>query len=148
MALQLETVIQPSASARNLGVQFDTQLNMREHVTIVCKSAYYMIYNIRRIRKYLDLDVTKEIVHACITNKLDYCNSLLYGIPESQLLKLQRVQNTCARLICGCTKFTRITPILRNLHWLPVHQKIIFKILLIVYKALLGQAPGYIMVEL
>ena len=69
---------------------------------------------------------------------------LLYGIPDSQLLKLQRVQNTCARLICGCTKFTRITPILRNLHWLPVRQRITFKIFLIVYKALLGQAHGYI----
>ena len=139
-----DSVIEPSVSARNLGVQFDSNLNMREHITNVCKSAYYMIYNLRRIRKYLDKDITKDIVHACITNKLDYCNGLLYGIPDCQIVRLQRVQNTCARLICGCSKFTRITPILRNLHWLPVRQRITFKILLIVYKALLGQAPTYI----
>ena len=78
-----------------------------------------MIYNLRRIRKFLDKDSTKTIVHACITSKLDYCNGLLYGIPDSQIGRLQRVQNTCARLICGCSKFSRITPLLRDLHWLP-----------------------------
>ena len=103
-----------------------------------------MIYNIRRIRKYLDPDSAKTIVHACITSKLDYCNGLLYGLPESQIGRLQRVQNTCARLICGSFKFSRITPLLRDLHWLPVRQRILFKTLLIVYKALNGQAPSYI----
>ena len=103
-----------------------------------------MIYNLRRIRKYLDQDSAKTIVHACISSKLDYCNSLLYGLPESQIGRLQRVQNTCARLICGSSKYSRITPVLRDLHWLPVRQRILFKILLIVYKALNGQAPSYI----
>ena len=86
----------------------------------------------------------KTIVHACIISKLDYCNSLLYGLPSSQIRRLQRVQNTCARLICSQPRFSRITPILRDLHWLPVRQRISFKILLIVYKALIGQAPSYI----
>ena len=138
------SVIKPSVNARNLGVQLDTHLNMEYHITNTCKSAYHMIYNLRRIRKFLDKDSTKTIVHACITSKLDYCNGLLYGIPDSQIGRLQRVQNTCARLICGCSKFSRITPLLRDLHWLPVRQRISFKILLIVYKALLGQTPTYI----
>ena len=138
------SLINPSANARNLGVQFDLHLNMEDHITNTCKSAYHMIYNLRRIRKFLDKDSTKTIVHACITSKLDYCNGLLYGIPDSQIGRLQRVQNTCARLICGCSKFSRITPLLRDLHWLPVRQRISFKILLIVYKALLGQTPTYI----
>ena len=73
-----------------------------------------------------------------------YCNGLLYGLPDSQIGRLQQIQNTCARLICGCSKFSRITPVLRDLHWLPVRQRISFKILLIVYKALIGQAPIYI----
>ena len=137
-----DSVIEPSVSARNLGVQSDANLNMREHITNVCKSATLLLHD--RIRKYLDKDITKDIFHACITNKLDYYNSLLYGIPDSQIVRLQRVQNTCARLICGCSKFTRITPILRNLYCFPVCQRITFKILLIVYKALLGQAPTYI----
>ena len=138
------SVIKPSVNARNLGVQLDTHLNMEYHITNTCKSAYHMIYNLRRIRKFLDKGSTKTIVHACITSKLDYCNGLLYGIPDSQIGRLQRVQNTCARLICGCSKFSRITPLLRDLHWLPVRQRISFKILLIVYKALLGQTPTYI----
>ena len=136
-----DSVIEPSVSARNLGVQFDAYLNTREHITYACKSAYYMIYNIRRIRKYLDKDITKDIVHACIPNKLDYCNGLLYGIPDSQIVRLQRVQSTCARLIFGCSKFTRITPILTNLHCLQVRQRITFKILLIVYKHFLVKLP-------
>ena len=103
-----------------------------------------MIYNLRRIRKYLNQDCAKTIVHACITSKLDYCNSLLYGLPESQIERLQWVQNACATLICGSFIFSHITPLLRELHWLPIRQRISFKILLIVYKALNGQAPSYI----
>ena len=109
------SVIKPSVNTRNLGVQLDTHLNMEYHITNTCKSAYHMIYNLRRIRKFLDKDSTKTIVHACITSKLDYCNGLLYRIPDSQIGSLQRVQNTCARLICGCSKFSRITPLLRDL---------------------------------
>ena len=139
-----DSVIKPSESSKNLGVLFDTHLNMEKHITSVCKSAYFMIYNLKRIRKYLDQDSAKTIVHACVTSKLDYCNSLLFGLPESQIGRLQRVQNTCARLICNTSKFSRITPVLRDLHWLPVRQRILFKMLLIVYKALNGLAPSYI----
>ena len=133
-----------SLQSRNLGVHFDAQLNMEEHITNVCKSAYHTIYNLRHIRKYADLGSTKTIVHAYITGKLDYCNGL-YGLLDSQIRRLQWVQNTCARLICACSKCSRITPLSRDLHRLPVCQRILFKILLtIVYKALLGQAPTYI----
>ena len=103
-----------------------------------------MIYNLRRIRKYFDQDSMKTIMHACVTSKLDYCNSLLYGLPDSQISKLQRVQNTCARLICSLPKFSRITPLLKELHWLPIRQRITFKILMIVFKALNGQTPSYV----
>ena len=103
-----------------------------------------MIYNLRRIRKYFDQDTVKTVVHACIRSKLDYCNSLLYGLPDSQIVKLQRVQNTCARLICNLPRFAHVTPLLRELHWLPIRQRIKCKMLMIVYKALNGQAPSYI----
>ena len=63
------SVIKPSVNTRNLGAQLDTHLNMEYHITNTCKSAYYMIYNLRRIRKFLDKDSTKTIVHACITSK-------------------------------------------------------------------------------
>ena len=139
-----DTVIKPSHNVRNLGVSFDTQLNMESQITSVCKSAYYMIYNLRRIRKYFDEDSMKTVVHACIISKLDYCNSLLYGLPHSQIGKLQRVQNICARLIFNMSKFSHVTPLLKELHWLPVHLRIEFKMLMIVYKASNDQAPVYI----
>ena len=67
---------------------FETQLNMESHMISVCKSAYHMIYNLRRIRKYFDEDSMKTVVHACITSKLDYCNSLLYGLPDLHYSKV------------------------------------------------------------
>ena len=93
-----DTAITPSRNVRNLGVLFDTQLNMESRVISVCKSAYYMIYNLRCIRKYFDQVSMKTVVHACITSKLDYCNSLLYGLPDSQIVKLQGVQNISQNL--------------------------------------------------
>ena len=110
-----ETTIKSSHIVRNLGVLFYTQLNMAESQIIsVCKSAYFMIYNLRRIRKYFDQESMKTVVHACITSKLDYCNCLLYGLSVSQIAKLQRVQNTCARLICNLPKFAHVTPLLKE----------------------------------
>ena len=86
-----------------------------------------------------------KIVLTCFTKNNDCCNGLLFGLPESQTMKLQRIQNACARLVCNSSKFCHITPLLKTLHWLPVRQRIVFKILLIVFKALNGQAPSYIL---
>ena len=107
-----DTAIKPAHNVINLGVLFDTQLNMDSQIISVCKSAYYMIYNLRRICQDFDQDSMTTVVHACITSKLDYCNGLLYGLPDSQIVKLQRVQNTCARLICNLPKFAHVTPLL------------------------------------
>ena len=108
-----DTAIKPSHNVRNLGVLFDTQCSSTWNHKL-----YYMIYNLRRIRKYFDQDSMKNVVHACIMSKLDYCNSLLYGLPDLQIVKLQ---NTCARLISNLPKFAHVTPLLRELHWLPMY---------------------------
>ena len=79
-----------------------------------------------------------------MTLRFDYCNSLLYGLPNSLLSKLQRVQNTSARVITKTPRHNHITPVLKELHWLPIAYRIKFKILLIVYKALKGLVPCYI----
>ena len=83
-------------------------------------------------------------MHAFISSKLDYCNSLLYGIPKYLVCRLQRVQNMAARIVTLTRKFDSITPIMFKLHWLPVHSRIIFQLLLLLYKALNGKAPSYI----
>ena len=78
------------------------------------------------------------------TSPVDYCNSLLYGLPASHLNKVQRVLNAAARLVCRAPRYCRITPLLYELHWLPVRQRISFKILLFVFKAIHGFAPTYL----
>ena len=119
----------PVSPARNLW--FDSKLTMAFHISKTCNSAFYYLCNLRRIRKYLSKNNTKTLVHAFISRRIDYCNSLLYGLPEYQLKKLQRVQNVCARLICNEIKYCHLTPSLVDVHWLPVKFRIEFKILLI-----------------
>ena len=119
-----QTEVSPVASARNLGTWFDTHLDMGTHITKTCSSAFYYLYNIRHIRKYLSRESAEKLVHAFISSRLDYCNSPLHGIPEYQTLKLQRVMNASARLIYRAHKFCHITPLLAELHWLPVRSRI------------------------
>ena len=108
-------------------------------------SAFYYLYNVRRIRKYLSVKVTESLVHALVTSRIDHCNSLLFGLPDCQLNKLRRVLNAAARLIYMAPKFCHITPILMELHWLPVRWRIdYYKILLITFKAINGLAPLYL----
>ena len=114
------------------------------HVTATCKSAFYHLRNIYKIRRFLTPETTESIIHAFVTSRIDYCNSLLYGLPKCVLKKLQYVQNSAARLIYLSKKFDHVTPLLISLHWLPIEQRINFKILLITYKALNGKAPKYI----
>ena len=83
------------------------------------------------------------LVHAYVTSRLDYCNSILYGLPKYQLSKLKRIQNMAARLITDTMKFDHINPVLYNLHWPPVNYRIQFKILTITFKAIHGMAPSY-----
>ena len=136
--------IKPVEKVRNLGSWFDNHMSMNIHVGKVCSKAFRGLYNIRQIRKFLSMDSTKTLIHAFVTSHLDYCNSLLAGIPQYQLQKLQKVLNAAARLIYQSPRHSHITPILISLHWLPVKFRVDFKIALLVYKALNGSAPSYI----
>ena len=110
----------------------------------MCRKASFGIYKIGRIRKYLDRTSTERLVHAFVSSHLDCNKSLLYGLPHNLLSSLQRVQNSAARLITGTKRREHISPILRDLHWLTVKDRIHFKILLLTYKAVHGHAPAYI----
>lgn len=83
-------------------------------------------------------------MHAFISTRLDYCNALYVGVSQASLSRLQLIQNVAARLLAGTRKREHITPVLASLHWLPVHFRIHFKILLFAYKALNGLAPSYL----
>ena len=117
---------------------------MNFHVNNTCSHAFYYLNNIKRIRKYLFRRSTETLIHAFVSSGVDYCNSLLYGLPAYQLHKLQRVQNAATRLIFQESKYCHVRPLLFNLHWLPVKFRIDFKILLWTYKALNSLAPFYL----
>ena len=108
--------ITPKNSVRNLGVIFDTNFNFKEHISRVCKSAFFHLHNISLTRKYLTLDATSTAVHAFVTSRLDYANALLYGLPKCDISRLQRIQNAAARLVTGTKKRDHITPVLQQLH--------------------------------
>ncbi len=96
------------------------------------------------MRKHLTLHTTKTIIHSVISFHLDYCNSVLAGLPDCEITKLQSVQNAATKLITRSCKFNHVTPVLHKLHWLPVCQCILFKVLVLVYKTLHGLSPDYI----
>ena len=104
-----ESSIAPTSRVKNLGCWFDGQLKMDTQINSICKTAFFHLYNIRRIRKFLNFECTKILVNAFVTNRLDFCNSLLYGLPNNQLHKLQRIQNVAACLICNVGGFEHIT---------------------------------------
>ena len=129
-------------SARNLGVIFE---KFHFPLTYFCSSGFYHMRDLRRIRRHLDLDSTKLLATALVSSHLDYCNSLLYGIADIDLTRLQRVQNQLARLVTKSPPFTRSIPLLlRSLHWLWVRFRIHFKINFLTYKTLREKQPVYL----
>ena len=138
--------IQPSSSVRNLGVVLDPGVDMKDHIKKICKTCHFHWTNISKIRSYLEQDSTEAIIHAFVTTNVDYCNAILYGLSKVLLSHVQLVQNRAARIITFTKKYehTCMTPSLMALHWLPVEYRIIYKILLLVYKAINGFSPSYI----
>ena len=100
--------------------------------------------NIRRICLKLDWDTIKTIIQALVMSKLNYCNSLLLGLANYQLNKIQRIQNMACRIVCNLHKFDHVTPSMHDLHWLKIPQKIQLKIACLMYKCINGQAPKYL----
>ena len=136
--------IVPKPHVRDLGVMLDPSLNMKEHVSALCRSAYYELHNINCIRKSLSAEAAAAAIHAFVTSRLDHCNALLYGLPNCTIDRLQKVQNSAARALTGSKKRDHITPILKSLHWLPIRVRIEYKLLVIVHKCLFGNGPDYL----
>lgn len=134
----------PSKSARNLGVLFDQNFNFSKHISQVCSSCYYHIRDLRRIRRHLNLDCAKALASSLVTSRLDYCNSILFGIAGGELGRLQRVQNTLARVVTRSDHSAHAPPLLQSLHWLPIKSRIDFKINLLTFKTLQFEQPAYL----
>ncbi|KAI4880081.1 hypothetical protein NFI96_006063 [Prochilodus magdalenae] len=123
------SLIAPTEDAGSLGVILEGQLSFSVHIANLTRSCRFLLYNIRRIRPFLSQEATQLLVQSLVISRLDYCNSLLAGLPLRAIRPLQLVQNAAARLIFNLPKFTHVTPLLRSLHWLPVVAQIRFKTL-------------------
>jgi hypothetical protein len=137
-------VVSLSETAKNIGVVFDSLVTCEAHINALVKAAWFSLRKIGKIRNYLTQTAAKTLVHAFVTTRLDYCNSLLFGLPNHQIRKLQKIQNTAARIVTRSKRFDHITPVLSSLHWLTVEYRIQFKILVISYKAIHRLAPEYL----
>ena len=119
-------------------------MSFDKQVTETCKASYFHIRALRHIRSSLTTETCKTIAAAIVRSRLDYCNSLLAGTSLSNLARLQLVQNTLARVVTEKSRFCRMMPILSDLHWLPVRQRIDFKIATITFKVLHFQQPSHL----
>ena len=122
----------------------DNELKMADHIQYTSKKCYAALRNIYKIRRFITVDATKQLVHACVISNIDYCNVLLYGLPSNILSKLQRILNSCARVIYLLPKRTSVTPYLEKLHWLPIKQRICYSVVLNTFKSLKNESPPYL----
>ena len=139
-----EQCVPTSTSVRNIGASLDSSLTMDTEIKAKCKSAWWQLYQISKIRRFLTPEQVKTVTVSLVLSKLDQNNSLLHDLPACVLLKLQRVQNSAARLLCSASRQVDAAPLLVSLHWLPIKKRIKFKIVLLVYKCLNGIGPLYL----
>ena len=136
--------IRLQTSIKNLGVYLDSKMSFDKQVSETCKACYFHIRALRHIRASLTTEAAKTIAAAIVGSRLDFCNSLLAGTSVSNLTRLQRVQNTLARVVAQKPRFCHITAVLSDLHWLPVRHRITFKIATVTFRVLQSQQPSYL----
>ena len=117
---------------------------MENFVKQKCQSASFALHKIGKIRSFIDKHTTERLVHAFVMCHIDFCNSLLFGLPARQVHRLQVVQNSAARLVSRMTKYESVSHVLQCLHWLPVQSRIMFKILLLAHECYYDLAPSYL----
>ncbi|XP_071230016.1 uncharacterized protein [Salvelinus alpinus] len=138
------SIVSSSQSAKNLGVILDNTLSFSTNIKAVTRSCRFMLYNIGRVRPCLTQEAAQVLIQALVISRLDYCNSLLAGLPACAIKPLQLIQNAAARLVFNFPKFSHVTPLLRSLHWLPVEARIRYKTMVLAYGAVRGTAPPYL----
>ena len=109
---------------------------MRHHINTVVRSCFFHLRRLKSVRRILGAEVTSGLVSAFVTTRLDYCNSVLAGLPQATIDPLQRVQNAAARLVAGKGTRDHITPVLRSLHWLPI--------CVLMHLVRVGRSPAYL----
>ena len=133
----------PTESVKTLGVWFDSDFSFSKHVQNVCKGCISQLRDFRNIRQFLTQDVAVSVANVFVSSWQDYCNSLFRSLSKVNLHRLQCIQNSAARIVTNSCQYTRITPVLRKLHWLPIHFRSVFKLATLVYKFIHTGFPKY-----
>ena len=110
----------PTESVRNLGVWFDADFSFSKHVQKVCKGCFCQLRDFRNIRQFLTHYAAVLVANAVVSSLLDYCNSLFRSLSKASLHRLKSIQICAAGIVTNSCGYTRITPVLRKLHWLPI----------------------------
>ena len=131
-------------SARYLGVCLDETLSFDQHISSVCRTTFYHLKRLRSIRSYLSVKALTQLVISFILSRLDYCNAVLAGLPLCSIKRLQRVQNSAARVVLRKSKRDSVTPLLKQLHWLPVDARVEYKVATLAYRYFEGTLPDYL----
>ena len=117
---------------------------MKKHVIKISQTACFELKRISSIRRFLTKDATKTLVTFYILSRLDYCNCFLMGTPNSVIQPLQKIQNCAARLVLLAPRHHHSTPLLEKLHWLPVSERIMYKVACMCFSAINGSGPAYL----
>ena len=128
---------------KNLGVFLDNTLSMEQHISHLCRSAYLAMRQIASIRRYLTEKNTVQLVCSFVLSRLDYCNAPLAGLPATHIARLQRIQNNAARLVLQKSKRQHVTPLLKQLHWLPIQTRIDYKLATLAFRHFDGSLLQY-----
>jgi len=121
-------VVQSINAVRDRGVTFDSELSMQNHVNKVAGTCFYHFRRLKQVRKLLGPDVAAKLIASLMSSRLDYCNAVLAGLPRSTIAPLQRVQNAAAHLVVHRGPCDHVAPTLKDRHWLPIEQRIVFNV--------------------
>ena len=136
--------VKPMNCVRNLGVLLDSELNMKIHISKVVSVGFFHLRRLRQLRKILDRNLRQRLVSALILSRIDYCNTVFAGLPASTLQPLQRLINAAARYVADLGPFDSVTGTLKELHWLPIKQRITYKLCIMMHAVVFEAAPVYI----
>ena len=136
LVLDSDTLIQPSVSTRNLGVVFDRNLAFKEHVSELRRSCFFHLKRIKAASMYIPQYMLATLIHAFVTSRLDFCNTLFYNLPGSTIDRIQVVQNSCAKFLTRTKRFDSASEQLKKLHWLPINFRIKYKLMMMAHKVI------------
>jgi len=139
-----DTLVCPVTAVRDLGVHLNDDVSMTAHVRATVRSCFAALRQIRSVHRSLLRDALVALIRALVVTKLDYCCSALVGVSGTLLRRLQSVLNAAARIVFSARSSDHITPLLRQLHWLKITERIQFRLCVLAYRCLHGSAPQYL----